>query len=145
MEISKVKGDFRFKGKQTPVVISDGAVTVGDFVVPGPGEYEVAGVTVIGLSGKVSRINLDNVSVLYQERPLSQEEKNVVGSVNILITPANVAPDAQIEAAYIIPFGTSEDVAKFAKGLGAENMTAQAKLVTSADKLPETTTVVVLE
>lgn len=136
MEISIVKGDFRIKGKQTAVMVGD-KVTVGEFVIPGPGEYEAGGVTVIGLPGKVYRFNVDNVSVLFSDRKLTDEEKTLVGTVNILVAPAKSELEAELEPAYFIPTGETKEVSEFAQRL--------PKLVTSAEKLPETTTVVVLD
>lgn len=145
MEISFSKREIRIKGKQAAVNINSGQVKVGEFVVPGPGEYEISGITVIGLAGNVYRLNVDNVSILYTERKLNEEDKNALGTVNILITPAYDGAEPGLEPNYVIPFGTTEQVSKFTKELGAENVMPVPKLVASAEKLPETTTVVVLE
>ncbi len=143
MEIAYLKiGEFRLKGKTATVLISDGKIDVGGFVISRPGEYEVAGVDVIVITPKVFRVTLDNISLCYLDRKLSDEEKSRIGTVNVAILPANSQYDRDLEAAYVIPYG--ESLEKFLKEMGAEGLQPQPKLITSVDKLPETTTVVVL-
>ncbi len=135
------------------------------YVVFGPGEYEIGGVDVTGIDmanvgggkGKaVYKTILDGVSVAYfgsQIKKLTEEERERIGAVNVLILP--LADDfdsegaasliAQLEPAYVVPADGTQSLQKFLKEMGAEGSAPQPKLVVSADKLPETTTVVVLE
>ncbi|MBI3887528.1 hypothetical protein HY310_00480 [Candidatus Microgenomates bacterium] len=144
MEIlSSKSGEFKIKGKKAGITI-DSKAMIGEFVLPGPGEYEVAGVDAVGLKDGVYKFKIDGVKVCFLPRKLNENEKDVVGSVDILITAAVNGFDTSLDASYVIPYGPEEDVSKFAKDAGSENLAAQPKLVTSADKLPETTTVVIL-
>lgn len=98
---------------------------------------------------------------------LTDEQVEEIGSVDILFIPvgghftidAKVAAEvvAQIEPTIVIPMhyqraGLSKDfaevlapVGQFLKEMGAEAIVPESKYSTSKDKLPETTTVVVLE
>jgi hypothetical protein len=146
MEISALDHNgFKLRGKKATVTIDSTRLAIGDFTLAGPGEYEVAGVDVIALPGGVFRLNLDDILIGFLARKLTDAEKTQVGTVNILLTPATTSLDTSLEPAYVLPFGPKEDLDKFLKEVGAEGIVPQPKLVTSADKLPETTTVVVLE
>ncbi|MCL4397446.1 MBL fold metallo-hydrolase [Patescibacteria group bacterium] len=158
MEISLSKGDIKIKGKNSPALVSNAKLSVGEFVVPGPGEFEINGVDVVGVavdSRTIYRVNVDNVLVVYLDnldRKLTEQESNQIGPANVLLIPvetlsADAAAEvvAQLEPQIVVPIGNSENRAKFLKQMGTEQAVAQAKLVTSAEKLPETTTVVVLE
>ncbi len=50
MIITKKEGKLIVKNKLSSVNLSDKSVTVNDFLLPGPGEYEVGGVLSYGLS-----------------------------------------------------------------------------------------------
>lgn len=145
MEISTLDHNgFKLRGKKATVTIADGNLVIGDFTISGPGEYEVAGVDVICLKDGVFRLNLDDVLIGFIERKLTDAEKSQIGTVNILITPAVNSLDTSLEPAYVLPFGGKEDLDKFLKEVGTPGIQPQSKLVISADKLPETTTVVIL-
>lgn len=153
------------------------------FIVSGPGEYEVKGVTVVGVPtfhdnkngaerGKntVYKITVDDVHLCHLGdlgHKLSDKELDQIGDVDILFLPvggvytidAKTAAEvvAQLEPRIVIPMhykrsdnpeevvGQLAPLSNFLKEIGAESTTPQPKLVTSKDKLPETTTVVVLE
>lgn len=153
------------------------------FVISGPGEYEVGGVTIRGVAsfhddkkgeerGKntIYVVTIDGVSVCHLGdlgHLLSDEQKEEIGGVDILMVPvggifsldASVAKATvmELEPLVVIPmhfnrpelkqetFGKLDGVDKFLKEMGAEGVVPQAKLVTSKEKLPETTTVIVLE
>lgn len=136
MEISTIKnGGYKLRGKKSFATISANVITINDsFTIDGPGEYEVGGVDVIGLKDNAFTIRIDDVRVGYLTRKLTGEEKERLGTINIAIVPSAQDYDTDLEPSYLIPMQSSQttDV-------------AQPKLVTSADKLPETTTVVVLE
>lgn len=149
--------------------------TENTFVIQGPGEYEIKGVFIFGLEtdhddkggaerGKntVYRIILDDVKLLHLGdlgRKLSDAEIDKLGDIDILFIPvggnytidAKTAAEvvAQLEPRIVIPMHYGHmnllPVTDFQKEMGAESVTAQPKLTTSAEKLPETTTVVVLE
>lgn len=115
-------------------------------------------------------ITLDDVNVCHLGdlgHKLSDSQVDEIGNVDILLVPvggtftinANLAQEVavQLEAKIIIPmhfnkpgldqktFGQLEGVEKFLKEMGAEGVVPQNKLSMTKEKLPETTTVVVLE
>lgn len=115
-------------------------------------------------------ITLDGVHVCHLGdlgHKLTDAQLTAIGDVDILLVPvggfytidSQVASQvvAQLEPRIIIPmhyfrpglkeeaFGKLATVDKFLKEMGVENVPAAPKLLISKDKLPETTTVVVLE
>lgn len=134
MEIAKNgPSGFKLKGKKAVVTIDSDKIVVGEFVINRPGEYEVAGVEVLGFKDNLYRLKIDNVSVGILNRKLTDEEKAAAGTINIAIVPTSADYDVDLEPAYVI------------SRTPAQGTVTQPKLVTSADKLPETTTVIVLE
>lgn len=150
----------------------DGAL----FVVRAPGEYEIKGVTIIGVPtfhddkdgtdrGKnvVYKMTIDDVRICHLGdlgHKLTDSQVEAIGSVDILFVPVGgkytidakmaVQVVAQIEPSVVIPMHYSkelelEPVQTFLKEMGAEAVVAVPKLSTTREKLPETTTVVVLE
>ncbi len=153
------------------------------FVVNGPGEYEVKGVTIVGLAtyhdtkkgeerGKnvVYKFTVDGINCCHLGdlgHKLTDSQVEDLGDVDILFVPvggtytinAEMAAEvvAQVEPSVVVPmhyqrtgldpktFSELEDVSKFLKVMGAESAEKVAKYSTSKDKLPENTTVVVIE
>jgi len=118
----------------------------------------------------VFTITIDDVSICHLGdlgHKLTDAQVQEIGQVDILMIPvggfytisSHTASEVavQLEPRIIIPmhynrpgldqkiFGQLEGLEKFFKEIGAESVVPQSKLVTSVDKLPETTTVVVLE
>lgn len=161
----------------------DAGISGEPFVVHGPGEYEVKGVTIIGVptyhdgskgeergTNTVYKFVIDGVNFCHLGdlgHKLTDSQVEAIGDVDILFVPvggkytidAKTAAEvvAQIEPYVVIPmhyqrtgldpktFAELEDVSKFLKEMGAESVEKISKYVTSKDKLPENTTVVVLE
>lgn len=153
------------------------------FVISGPGEYEVGGIIIRGVSsfhdskngelrGKntIYIVTIDDMQICHLGdlgHPLSDTQKEEIGSVDILMVPvggeftinATEAKNVvmELEPLVVIPmhynhpglkketFEKLDTVDKFLKEMGAEAVVPQPKLVTSKEKLPETTTVIVLE
>lgn len=142
------------------------------YVVNGPGEYEIKGVGIIGLStfhdeekgakrGKntIYRIEMDGLSIVHLGdlgHTLSVAEVDSLGGVDILMIPvgglytidpaAAVAVINEIEPSIVIPMRYSRDeLAAFLKEIGTENVVPQPKLTITKDKLPEQMQVVILE
>jgi len=153
------------------------------FTVIGPGEYEINGVTVVGVptfhddkNGEerglncVYKITIDDVNICHLGdlgHKLSDEQISQIGNVDILFIPvgghytidSKTASQvvAQLEPVIVIPMHYQrtgldaklaevlEPVTAFTKEMGVEGLVPQPKLVISKDKLPETTTVIVLE
>lgn len=152
------------------------------FVISGPGEYEVAGVTVVGYGsfhddkkgeerGKntIYKMTVDGIRIAHLGdlgHKLSEELVDKLGDVDILLLPVGgfytvdaataVEVVSQIEPLVVIPmhykregmgkgFEEVEGVDKFLKLMGAEGVEKLNKYTVSRDRLPENTTVVVLE
>lgn len=159
------------------------AISGSPFVVKGPGEYEVKGVTIVGLAtyhddknggergrNVIYKFTTDGLNLCHLGdlgHKLSDATVEEIGDVDILFVPtggvytidAKLASQvvAQIEPYVVIPmhymregldkktFEKLDDLPKFLKEMGAEGVSAITKFSVSKDKLPENTTVVVLE
>lgn len=139
MEITRLsENSFKIKGKLALVVANfmEKKTTVGEFEIDGPGEYEIAGVTVFATTDfhKIKIDGLDICCLFSGENKLDQEQLDLIGNVDILLVLKKTDEIiTKIEPLVIV---TTDQVATIAP---------QAKFVISKDKLPETTTTVVLE
>ncbi len=154
------------------------------FVTSGPGEFEVKGVTILGIPtfhddkkgeerGKniVFTMTIDDLAVCHLGdlgHKLDDEQVTRIGQVEILFVPVGGFYTLNAEQAYetvtqlepkiVIPmhyktpkynqetFGQVDTVDTFLKMMGVEDKSAQQpKLSITRDKLPENTTVIVLE
>lgn len=136
------------------------------FIVDGPGEYEIKGVTVVGVASfrdnVVYKFTVDGVNLCHLGdlgHKLTDAQVETIGDVDILFVPvggfytidAKTASEvvAQIEPVVVIPMHDKgeklDPVDKFLKEMGTEEITAVAKYTISKDKLPENTSVIVLE
>ncbi len=126
--------NFKIKGKNAQVILDTARMTVDDFEISGPGEYEVKGVTVLAIKDDaklVFRVKIDNVIFLY---PGCLKEE--IDGVDVLFTD-NSEIVSKIEPKMVIPMGEEEQVKKIIKDLGKEGLSKLPKLLTSADKLPD--------
>lgn len=133
MEITSFDaGGFKIKGKNALVICSPANLKIDDFVIDGPGEYEVKGVTVFGTAiekSVVYNITIDNIRICYTEKQINKTEV-----VDILLMPARIDEViTQLEPRVVVLLKDGPEV------------TPVSKFNITADKLPETTTVVVLE
>lgn len=157
MEITKISDTgFKVRGKKMTVVsdpVGKSLILSGperkDFVVPGPGEFEIGEVGVFA-EREIYRVVLDEVSICFfgdYGKKLEQESLDKIGSVDILLVSADIDAEtvAKLEPMVVIPCGGGEAVQKFAKEMGHEGTAAQPKYVISKEKLPETTTAIILE
>lgn len=152
------------------------------FVISGPGEYEVAGVTVLGYGsfhddkkgeerGKntIYKMTVDGIRIAHLGdlgHKLPEDLVDKLGDVDILFVPVGghytvdaataVEVVSQIEPLVVIPmhyrkegmdkgFDEVDEVGKFLKLMGAEAVEKVNKYSVSRDRLPENTTIVVLE
>jgi L-ascorbate metabolism protein UlaG (beta-lactamase superfamily) len=140
--------------------------------VSGPGEYELRGVRIFGLPAgetTIMRVEVDDVRVAAigrLRRPLTENEIEALGHVDVLLTPvgdvdacnatqaaklvAAVEPAIVVPLRYAVPGlpGEFEPVDKFAKEMGLADgaWTPQPKLnLTGSSGTVEETRVVVLE
>lgn len=145
---------FKIKGKGATTIVGEGKVAVedGDKMreFSGPGEYEVSGVSLYGVPGKVGVIfviNQDNLNLVHvgsEAGALTGEESEKIEATDILFVSPQASPlIAQLEPKVIIPMGG--EIEKFQKELGAEGVEPMSKLSITKEKLPEEPTVVILK
>lgn len=145
MEISTVGvSGFRLKGKNSHVQIDRGVVSIGNdkpFKIDAPGEYEVGGVSVIGINdandAKIYVVEMDGVRIAVLgkiEGKLTDIQIEDMGSIDILLcTAPTPETTSQIDPWVIVTETAPEGSAKVSKYL------------VTADKLPTETTTVILE
>lgn len=149
------------------------AVSGVQHVLTGPGEYEIGGVFITGISTP-SADNVRNVIYLYNFANLtvahfgdvasvpSQSQIEALGTVNVLLVPVgggsslNAVQAAElvslVEPNYVVPmhFATPgvtlplEDAARFLKEMGAAESETDNTLRVTAGSLPEETVTVLL-
>jgi len=90
----KYFGTDKFEVKTNNTTIILGAeVAIGDFKLPGPGEYEKSGVFIEGISkngNTIYVINVEEMRLCYLGRishDLREDEAKEIGAVDILFTP----------------------------------------------------------
>lgn len=156
------------------------SVRPAPFVVDGPGEYEVAGATILGFAsfhdgengkdrGKntIYLIKIDKVTLVHLGDlggPISDSVLEEINGVDILMVPVGgkvtldskeargvvgkIQPKIIIPMHYKLPkFELKVDldpVEDFVKEMGYDKVEPQDKLLTSHDKLPEDTELIVL-
>jgi hypothetical protein len=122
---------FRVKGKLASLVTGTNSLeltkidTEDKKVINGPGEYEINGVSVIGIkSGKTTIyvIEIDGVRILHLgdlNHELEDKETKEIGNIDILFTPALEELRKQISASIVIPiYEKVEDAEEFLKKSG---------------------------
>lgn len=143
MEISALGvSGYRIKGKNSSVQIERGIVHIGvekPFKIDAPGEYEVNGVSVIGINSseaKIYVVEIDGVRVAAFDKAIKLSDSQIedMGSIDILLCSA---PSTEL-ISQIDPWVIVTEVA-------TEGTTKIAKYVVTADKLPTETTTVALE
>lgn len=146
--------------------------------VSGPGEYEIAGVSITGIStyhdsasgsergrNTIYHFLVDGVSVVHLGdlgHVLTEEQISQIESADILMVPVGgvytidgetaAKVVAQLEAKIVIPMHYKipglkidlQEVGQFLKEMGVENLEPVSKLTITKDKLPEETTVILL-
>lgn len=142
MDITLVKDQtFKLKGKTGFALTDPNGLTLESItgenskVFKGPGEYEVAGISVIGIKVEENTIfiyEVDGLRICHLgsiTKKLSDNKVSAVGDVNVLLVPVtdqSVEMTQQIEADYVIPYGykSEEELDKFLKetGLVVERM-----------------------
>lgn len=135
MEITYKDNQFRIKGKTGILysrpngVLIESSDATNSKELSGPGEFEVSGISVIGLQteeGNVFIYEVDGLRILNLEnlnKKLSDSKLSSIGDIDILLLPvgdATLERMQQIESYYVIPFGqkTEEELDKFLKESG---------------------------
>jgi hypothetical protein len=91
MNIKKID-DFHWeiKTKNTKVIFNDG-VKIGDFVVPGEGEYEVGGIELENFDGVYS-FDIDGMQIVFikkDKKNFSEKEMKKIGDIDLLFLPVD--------------------------------------------------------
>ena len=140
------KGKFHFqilvshnKGEQIKININDSKVSVDDFEIDSPGEYEIKDVFIHGISSDYL-IEAEGIRVCYLP---GGERADEFGEVDILLVPADKSKlVSQVEPRIAIPMG--EGVNKFLKALGKKPIQPQPKLLIKKKDLSAKETQVVI-
>ncbi len=108
MEITYLgNSSFKIKGKNA-IVAADSNITIENTVsntkkvLDGPGEYEVAGVSVIGIKSEKTTayvIEMESLRLLY-----GYGDSKEIGSIDVAIVASSVDVK-EVNASIIIPFG----------------------------------------
>lgn len=126
---------FKIKGRIGTLFTLDNAVRIESSKdgsskdLFGPGEYEVAGISVIGIKNNESTVfvyEVDNLRICHfgkQLDVLAEGKLTQVGDIDVLllpIGPKSIEMMQQIEGYYVIPYGYSseEELEKFLKESG---------------------------
>jgi hypothetical protein len=143
MDISTTgKSGYKIKSKNSSVLFENGQIVLDGqppFKISEPGEYEVGGVSVIGVQdpeGKIFVVELDGMRTAFLDKvthKLTELQVEEIGPVDIAVLPNLVAEVATQVDSWVILCET-----------GAETP-AVPKYSVTADKLPTETTTVVLE
>lgn len=132
MDITYKDKEFRIKGKMGVLYSRPNGVLIespdgnSKKELSGAGEYEVSGISVIGIKTEETTVfvyEVDNLRICNlgnQSKKLSDNKLTQVGDIDILLLPnttESVEMLQQIESYYIIPFGfsTDEELDKFLK------------------------------
>lgn len=137
MEITLVKDSvFKLKGKTgfaltdpTGLTLSSLAEEASPKIFKTPGEYEVAGISVVGIKtdeGTVFVYEIDGLRICHLgniTKKLTDSKVSAIGDIDIVIVPVtaeSIEMIQQIEGYYVIPFGakSDEELEKFLKESG---------------------------
>lgn len=117
-------------------------------IVDGPGEYEVGGVSIIGLPvGETTTyyIKMDGVALLHLgalQKPLSESEFEKYPNIDVVFVPASLGKDAadmvaKLEPKVVVPIHFDDNLTLFLKELGKSDVKPQSRLSITKDKLPQ--------
>ena len=142
MEVTFVKDQtFKIKTKTGSVLTDPNGPSIESVTgetlkaFSGPGEYEVTGISIIGVKteeGNVFVYEVDNLRICHLgnlTKKLTDSKVSQIGEVDVLLVPVtgeSVEMTQQLESYYIIPYGykSEEELEKFLKesGLVVERM-----------------------
>lgn len=121
-------------------------------VIDGPGEYEVGGVSIVGIAASgltTYYIKMDGIALLHPgalQKKLSENELDRYPNVDIFFAPPEGADMvSKLEPKVVIPINFGDNISRLLKELGKEGTKPATKLSITKDKLPAELEVVVLE
>lgn len=87
MDISFAKDQFKIKGKTGSVLVGKDLTIEGEkpFVINGAGEFEVGGISVIGLGEGAYVVELDNFRICKLTQKLTDKQLEDMGSIDIAL------------------------------------------------------------
>jgi len=139
----------RNEEKINPALIKGTTNRPFPFVLPGPGEYEISEVSILGREWKESLVYIiqaEDMRIAFLgdfQGKLKDEQLEELNGVDILlVSPKAIEVVNQIEPRVVIP--ATENPEDFLKNLGVEKILPLPKLVVNNQNLPEEREVVVL-
>lgn len=141
MEIKQDKnGSFSIKGKQVGFSISSNGIQVDSLIIPGPGEYEIGGMQVVGLGNNNKtnfKIKIDNIKVAIIYGEINEKQEEAFSDIDVLI-PLTAQNWSQLviklEPKIVVAGGAEERMALL-KGLG-KDASITTRLVIKKESLP---------
>lgn len=171
------KNCFRIKGKKTSILINpkekkavaddiilftskslraefnNNDESKNTIIIDGPGEYEIKGVSVIGLTNSYKFL-IDSADFFYidnMDEKLSKEDFEEIDVVDVLITSLTKSTSetvSETEPKIIVPIAQQENQAatdSFVKSTGFEVQKVKSKFSFAKDKISEKTTIYIFE
>jgi len=139
----------RNEEKINPALVKGTTNRLSPFVLPGPGEYEISEVSILGRKWKESLVFIiqsEEIRLAFLgdfQGDLSVEQLEEIDGVDILlVSSGGVELIEKIEPRIVIP--TQENHDDFLRKLGVGEITPLSKLVINNQNLPEEREVVVL-
>ena len=123
MDITFKDGQFRLKGKTGVLYSTTTSATIesqdgnSKKEIIEPGEYEVSGISVIGIANETGPVFVYEVDGLRicnlgkTDKKLSDSKVSAIGDIDILLLPKateTIELMQQIESYYVLPFGFAE-------------------------------------
>lgn len=135
MEISYKNNEFRIKGRTGVLhskpngVLIESSDATNSKKLSGAGEYEVSGISVIGLQteeGNIFIYEVDGLRICNLEKltkKLTDTKLSLLGDIDVLLLPvcsSSIEIMQQVESYYVIPFGYkgNDELEKFLKDSG---------------------------
>jgi len=139
----------RNEEKINPTLVKGTTSRPSPFIVPGPGEYEISEISILGRKWKESLIYVIQAEEIrlaflgdFQEKLTDDQLEEINGVDILLVSPKATEAVDQIEPRIIIP--ATKKPEEFLKSLGLEKIPPLPKLVIKSQNLPEEREVVVL-
>lgn len=146
---------WEIKNKKSTIFLNE-AVAIDEFIIPGPGEYEVAGIEADVFSG-VYCIDMDDMMIVYlskDKKDLSADERKKIAECDILFIPVAGADTmkvkdalsiiSDIEPAIVIPI-YYDNLAEFTKSEGIDVKEVEELKINKEDISSDQRQVVILK
>jgi len=135
--------------KINPFLVKGTTSRSSPFILPGPGEYEISGVSILGRKWKESLVYIiqaEDMRIAFLgdfQGKLKEDQLEEINGVDILLVSSKATEAVnQIEPRIVIP--ATENPQEFLKEFGVEDLKPLPSLVVNYQNLPEERQVVVL-